>query len=111
VRFHRAEGASFMAAARPSSWDVVVVDAYDADDLATGIGSRAFFATLGRVLRPGGAFAFNVIGSLELRSKTRTVIDAASSVFDDLRVVPVMTADERFDPAAARNVVLVGRKP
>jgi len=111
VRFHRAEGASFMAAASPSSWDVVVVDAYDADDLATGIGSSAFFATLGRILRPGGAFAFNVIGSLELRSKTRTVIDAASSVFDDLRVVPVVTADERFDPAAARNVVLVGRKP
>lgn len=111
LRFHSAEGAAFMAAAGPSSWDVVVVDAYDANDLATGIASRTFFASLARVLRPGGAFALNVIGSLESGSTTRTVIDAASSVFDDLRVVPVMTSGERFAPATRRNVVLVGTRP
>jgi hypothetical protein len=109
LRFHPAEGAAFIAAANPSSWDVVVVDAYDANDLATGIGSRRFFTSLARVLRPGGAFAFNVIGSLEPGSTTRTVIDAASSVFDDLRVVPVMTSGEQFAPSTRRNVVLIGR--
>ena len=59
-------------------------------------------------LRPGGAFAFNVVGTLDGSGAVRAVVRAAGSVFEDVRLVPVMTATERVDPAATRNVVVVG---
>ena len=105
---HHAEGASFLEAATEGSWDIIVVDAYEGDALGDGFSVVAFFRALRERLRPGGAFAFNVVGTLDGSGAVRSVVRAASSVFDDVRIVPVMTATEGYDPASPRNVVVVG---
>ncbi len=111
LALHVADGASFVARARPASWDVAVVDAYDGDALGDGIAAPGFFDALRAALRPGGAIAFNLVGSLD-GAELRTVVRAAGRSFDDLRVVPVMTAAESYHPGATRNIVLVGlRRP
>jgi spermidine synthase len=111
LALHVADGASFVARARPASWDVAVVDAYDGDALGDGIATPGFFDALRAALRAGGAIAFNLVGSLD-GAQLRTVVRAAGRSFDDLRVVPVMTAAESYRPGATRNIVLVGlRRP
>jgi hypothetical protein len=104
---HHAEGVAFLEGTS-QSWDVIVVDAYQGDALGGGFSGVAFFRTLQKRLRPGGAFAFNVVGTLNGSGAVRSVVRAAASIFDDVRVVPVMTATERFDPSSPRNVVVVG---
>lgn len=107
---HVADGVAFVQGAPPSSWDVVVVDAYDASDLAHGTGTRAFFASLHRALRAGGAFAFNVIGTLEEGDVVRELGAIARAIFDDVRIVPVMVPGEGYSPRTRRNVVIVGTR-
>jgi spermidine synthase len=104
---HHAEGVAFLEGTS-QSWDVIVVDAYKGDALGGGFSGVAFFRTLQERLRPGGAFAFNVVGTLDVSGAVRSVVRAAASFFDDVRVVPVMIATERFDPSSPRNVVVVG---
>jgi spermidine synthase len=105
---HHAEGASFLEGATDGTWDIIVVDAYEGDALGDGFSEIAFFRALRERLRAGGAFAFNVVGALDGSGAVRAVARAAASVFDDVRLVPVMTTTETFDPYAARNVVVIG---
>ncbi len=105
---HHAEGASFLEGATEGSWDIIVVDAYEGDELGDGLSGRAFFRALMERLRPGGAFAFNVVGALGGPGAVQLVVRAAASVFEDVRLVPVMTAMEMYDPSSPRNVVVVG---
>ena len=111
LHFHVDDGLGFVTRADPCVWDVVVVDAFDSGASAAGLASREFFAALSRCLRPGGTFAFNVIGSLEQAGPVGVVLDAARRDFPDLRVVPVVRPDEDFAPTDLRNIVVVGRKP
>jgi spermidine synthase len=106
---HVADGVAFVREAACATWDVAVIDAYDAGDLASGFGTPAFFASLERALRPGGAFAFNVVGALD-GGAVQGVVAAAASAFDDVRVVPVMVPGEAYSPRTVRNVVVVGTK-
>jgi spermidine synthase len=110
---HVADGASFAQHAVASSWDVAVIDAFDASD--TGDAPQAllrapFFAALRRLLRPGGALAVNVIGTLDGHGPVRDVSACLKRWFRRVRVVPVMQADEDYAPSALRNVVLVASK-
>lgn len=107
---HVADGVAFIENASPAAWDVIVVDAYDDADLAAPLSARSFFAAMGRALSPGGAMAFNVIGSLDGRGPLRRVMRAAGAELDALRLVPVMALDERCSPHALRNVVVIGRR-
>ncbi len=106
---HVADGVAFVREAACATWDVAVIDAYDAGDLASGFGTHSFFASLERALRPGGAFAFNVVGALD-GGAVQGVVAAAASAFDDVRVVPVMVPGEAYSPRTVRNVVVVGTK-
>lgn len=56
VTVHIDDGVAFVERALESTWDVAIVDAFDATELAKGLTQRAFFATLKRVLqrRDGG---------------------------------------------------------
>jgi hypothetical protein len=105
---HHAEGTSFLEGATEGSWDIIVVDAYQGDELGDGFSGCAFFRALRERLRPGGAFAFNVVGALGGRGAVRSVVRAAASVFDDVRLVPVMSTTETCEPSTVRNVVVVG---
>jgi spermidine synthase len=110
VTIHIAEGTAFVRAALPCSWDVLVIDAYDASTFAAQFCTGAFLRAVRRVLRPGGTVACNVIGTLSGDSAVSRYIAAASAVFEKVRVVPVVDPDERYCGAALRNVVVVATR-
>jgi len=107
---HVADGVAFVAAAPPASWDIAVIDAYDAERTCARFTEQAFFRALHAALRPGGAAAFNVIGALAGDGPVRRVVRAARSVFDDVRLVPVVALDEAYAADALRNVVVVATR-
>lgn len=111
VTVHIADGADFIAQAAPATWDVVVVDAYDAVELAPAFSERRFFVALKRALRPGGAMALNVIGTLAGSGMALRVARAVSREFDDTRLVPVTKLGESFAADTPRNVVIVATRP
>lgn len=110
VAAHVADGAAFVAAAAPATWDVVVVDAYDGVELAAPLASAGFFAALRRSLRPGGAAAFNVIGCLDGEGDVARVARGLQGELDDVRLVPVLDPGEAYAPSSLRNVVVIGSR-
>jgi len=107
---HVADGASFIERAEPGSWDVVVLDAYDASSSTSAFATRDFFTALKRALRRGGALACNVIGVLGRSGPVSDVVSAARSVFRDVRVHPVLGPNELGVADALRNVVVVAKR-
>jgi spermidine synthase len=110
VHVHIADGVSFIRAAAPSSWDVVVIDAYDASTFAEEFAGTAFLGALRNALRPGGAVACNVIGTLTGHGPVRQFVGAARTTFDRVRVVPVVDLDEQYSGSSLRNVVVVATR-
>jgi spermidine synthase len=110
LKVHVSDGATFIEKARPGSWDLVIVDAYDRQDLAAPFTRRSFFAALRRSLVPGGAAALNVIGTLDGRGTVAAVARAARAELDAVRLLPVVTVDEDYFPGTLRNVVVVGSR-
>jgi hypothetical protein len=111
ARLHIDDGARFVAGAKAASWDVAVIDAFDARALASGLSCPAFFADLARAVRPGGAFAFNLVAKLDGTGPLSQVLDAARCHFADSRVLPVVGPRERaLSASELRNVVVVGVK-
>jgi hypothetical protein len=113
VTVHIADGARFAARAARAFWDVAVVDAFDAshaDGESDPLLGPPFFTDLHRLLRPGGALAVNVIGTLDGYGPVRDVGACLKRSFGPVRVVPVMHADEHYAPSALRNVVLIASK-
>ena len=105
------DGAAFVRRAPRSTWDVIVIDAYDASELSEPFADRRFFADARRALRAGGGLALNVIGVLGRSGVVREAERAARAELDDVRLVPVLDPDEAYSPLAMRNVVLLGRAP
>ena len=104
---HVADGVEFVEHARPASWDIVVIDAFDAQRVAQDLTEPPFFRALRRALRPGGAFAFNVIGALDGNDAVGKVVRNARAAFEDVRLVPVLAVDESYAPETPRNIVVV----
>ncbi|AKU98374.1 Spermidine synthase [Labilithrix luteola] len=104
------DGASFLRRSPSSTWDAIIVDAYDGSVLAAPFASRAFFADVRRTLRPGGGLAFNVIGTLGGNGELQRIERAARAERLDVRLVPVLDPGEAYSPMAVRNVVLVARR-
>jgi spermidine synthase len=111
VRVHIAEGESFVRNAPAASWDVIVIDAYDASTSSSeGFSSKGFLRAVRSALRPAGAVACNVIGALAGDGPVKTFVSAARAVFDDVRIVPVVELDERYSASDQRNVVVVATR-
>ncbi len=108
---HIADGAAFVASGPAERWDVIVVDAYGAGDLAAGFSASSFFASVRRALRPGGVVAFNVVGTLGGQSAVQEVVGAARQELSDVRLLPVVEAQETALPWTLRNVVVVASRP
>jgi len=107
---HVADGVEFVQRAPADTWDVVVVDAFDSSERVSVWADPSWFAALGRVLCGGGAVAINVIGTLDGTGPVPDVVRAAQGSFEQLRVLPVMVADEEYRPSALRNVVIVASR-
>ncbi len=108
---HVADGAEFIEQAPPESWDVIVIDAYDAADMDAPFSTRGCFAAVRRALRPGGSMALNVIGTLSQHGAVARVVRAAERELDDIRILPVTKLREDLSQEALRNVVLVAVRP
>jgi spermidine synthase len=106
---HVADGAEFVARARPQSWDVAVVDAFDATALRQPLLERPFFAALSRALTPGGALGVNVIGTLG-SGLVADVVRVLREEIGPVRILPVVAADEDYSPCSLRNVVLIATR-
>jgi spermidine synthase len=110
LTLHLAEGSEFVARAAPASWDLVIVDAYDAKSFGAELARRQFFRAVRRALRPGGALAFNVIGPLSPGSAVHAIASAARAELASVRLVPVLGEREAFDASTARNVVVIATR-
>jgi spermidine synthase len=112
LRVHLGEGAAFVAEAARSGrrWDVAIVDAYGAMRLPPGLADRPFFASLRRCLRPGGAMALNVVGTIDGAGVVGAASAALEAAFGNARMVPVVEPGEGASPSRERNVVLVARR-
>jgi spermidine synthase len=111
VSMHVADGRDFVLGAAPGRYDVAVIDAYDAEAVASHLVGVPFFTALARALHPGGAAAFNVIGTLAGDGVTRDVERAAAAAFDDVRLIPVLGRGETYAADTLRNVVIVASRP
>lgn len=111
VTVHIADGYDFVLGAAPGRYDIAVVDAYEAEGVTTRLIGAPFFRALARALEPGGAAAFNVIGTLAGHGITRSVERAAAGAFEDVRLVPVLGRGETYAPETLRNVVIVASRP
>lgn len=109
-RTHVASGIPFLEAAAERGWDIVIVDAYDGDDLADGFAEERCFRAVRRALRQGGAAAVNVVGSLAGPGPVRAVARAAEHHLDRVAIVPIAALDERAYGGTERNVVVVGSR-
>lgn len=110
VSVHVADGAAFIAAAAPATWDIVIIDAYDASSFAAQFTGKAFFTALRAVLRPGGVVACNVIGTLAGNGPVQKFAQAAHGTFGNVRLLPVVNVEERYAGDALRNVVVVATR-
>jgi spermidine synthase len=111
VHVHVADGADHVARAPQASWDIVVIDAYDASDMGVAFSTHAFFATVARALRPGGALALNVIGTLGGRGPFERTHRALATELADVRIHPVTTVGERLAGDTQRNIVITAVRP
>ena len=107
LRVHLNNGADFLERAAPGSWDVAIIDAYDASDVSADLLAQHFCRRVKRALRPGGAMAFNLIASLGRDQTLQKLLESAQLEFETVRLIPVTSPDEDFSPAALRNVVVV----
>lgn len=99
------DGARFVARAQPNTWDVAIIDAFDATSASQPLLEAPFLSSLCRALRPGGALALNFIGNLdapELASLARRI----ERCFQGVQLLPVVAGGE-LEPGLPRNVVLV----
>ena len=110
LRVHVADGGAFVERAADGAWDIVIVDAFDSSRRSSAWAEPQFVAALRRVLRPGGAVAINLIGTLNAEGPVPEVVQALRGGFERLRVVPVMHGDEEYAPGALRNLVIVASR-
>ena len=107
---HIGDGAEYISCATPSSWDIVVVDAYDTTNFAAKFSQRPFLTALRRGLRPGGSVACNIIGTLSGRGPVSDFVSAVRPIFERVRILPVVDLDESFSGDALRNVVVIATR-
>ncbi len=109
LQVHVADAARFVANAPADRWDVVMVDAFMGPRLGARFRADRFWASLRRILSPGGALAMNTIGTLDPGGDVARLARRAERHFTDVRLHPVMTGADAGQPSALRNVVIVAR--
>ena len=79
----------------------------DGSGFARDFAAPELLCAVRRALRDGGVLACNVIGTLAKDDPVAAFVASARSVFEDVRILPVVTPDEHFSREALRNVVVV----
>ena len=111
VKGFRNVAGRFVEDAPSAHWDAVLVDLFGAYEASPLVASPAFLAGVRRVLRPGGAVAMNLVGSLDGSSGALPAAEAAlDEAFRGARItLPILDEDEARSGFASlsspRNVV------
>jgi len=111
VRAIVGDGAAHVASSPAATWDVIVIDAYGAGhELPSAFSAAEFWEDAAIRVRPGGALAINVIGSLDGRGPVAQLERTIERYFERVRLVPVIDPGEKVDMTAARNIVLLASR-
>ncbi|MDZ4179181.1 MAG: fused MFS/spermidine synthase [Coriobacteriia bacterium] len=89
-------------------YDIVIIDAYNADSMPYHLTTEEFFGEIDAVLNPGGVVAYNIISSVEgTRSKLfRSLYKTAGSVWSERWVVPIGLGNDG-STTTNRNIILL----
>lgn len=98
-RVVEADGADFVANMDDETFDVIMVDGFNAEDMSPSLGTPDFYAHCARVLRPGGVMVCNLH---ELDLHFGAYLERIALAFD-CRVLAVATRE-------CGNSVVFGRK-
>lgn len=106
-RVHRGDGREFLARTG-RRFDLILLDAYYADNVPFHLVTREFFATARRKLTPEGVLAANLIGSLRGCDSTmiRAAIKTLESVFPQLYTFPTF-GNRGYVLSEIQNVVVL----
>lgn len=106
-RVHRGDGREFLARTG-RRFDLILLDAYYADNVPFHLVTREFFATARRKLTPEGVLAANLIGSLRGcdSAMIRAAIKTLESVFPQLYTFPTF-GNRGYVLSEIQNVVVL----
>jgi spermidine synthase len=98
-----ADGRAFLARAPPASWDLIVLDAFSADEVPFALTTREFLETVRSRLRPGGVVVSNLWSAGAAYAPMLATYDA---VFEQVHLVRVPRRAQRILVAGAAEVRL-----
>jgi spermidine synthase len=110
LKIHIQDGADFIRHAPPTSWDIILIDAYDAVRCNTAFSEPSFLRAARQALEPGGALACNLIGTLANTGPVSGFVSSARRLFKDVRILPVVDPNESFTANALRNIVVIATR-
>lgn len=86
LRAHVGDGRQFIERAAPSSYDIVLLDAFDARAVPRHLTTREFMLVVRRALRPDGVVVANVWGP-DANASYHSMLATVRSAFDELYLV------------------------
>lgn len=110
LRVHTGDGIEFVRRSSPASWDVIIVDVFDAASFDQRFAQTEFLTQARAALTQGGALACNLIDVLAGGATLSGFVRAAKKVFEQVRLMPVVELDEVFSAYAQRNIVVVATR-
>jgi spermidine synthase len=90
---HVADGRAFLEASR-ERWDLIVLDAYGADNIPYALATRAFLTTVAARLAPGGLVAANLWGEA-VNPLYGGMLATWDAVFSEVHVLAPVGSDSR----------------
>jgi spermidine synthase len=91
---HVADGAAFVEGSS-AKWDIIVLDAYGADEIPQHLATRAFYQEVLEHLAPGGLVAANV-WSDHANPRYRSMLRTFEAVFPEVHVVAPPRSESRI---------------
>lgn len=91
---HIADGRKFIEDAT-ETWDVIVLDAYGADEIPPALATRPFYEAVRKRLAPGGLVAANV-WSEQANPKYRPMLRTFEAVFPEVHVIAPARSESRI---------------
>jgi len=91
---HIADGRKFIEESN-TQWDVIVLDAYGADDIPAHLATRPFYEAVRRRLAPGGLVAANV-WSERANPKYKPMLRTFEAVFPEVHVIAPARSESRI---------------
>jgi spermidine synthase len=93
LAIHTGDGRAFLENAPPASWDIIVLDAFSADEVPYELTTQEFLLTVRTRLAPGGVAVSNLWSS---RGEYASMVATWASVFGDVQLIRVPRRRQRI---------------